>query len=311
MPAARRCRPPRSPWWSRRTIAFLMVMIHPWILITLPLLTVVGNGLVEAVANEKNVSRSTNTDIIILLGQHEDWIHGQVYETTRDGLHLVSHNRSIDSIVCDPLMASLQQSLPQYPTNVVCKANQLVDLRPFRFQHRHTTQNDFLPLATWTVPLRVPTGVGWMPPPIPTKYLTSNWKFYVWDNASAIGMWWDATNFSQESALSPILQSYMDRVLNQKSKFGNNTLQLEGELSDSGGMHRKFHQTLHVRLPETVPTMRAIVNILVLLPPDLFINIEEAIKTPTGSLLTRFRVLDVPPGRVIDQEEPSFVSPSH
>ena len=296
----RRYHHPRSLWWSKKTIAALMIMIQ-WML--LALIPTVVDGLMDATENETN-SSTNSSNLMILLGRHEDWIHAQVYETRDD---VISHE-SIDSLVCHPLMKSLQNALPQYESSVVCEDSKLVDLRPFRTQRQAT--DAFVPLATWTIPLRVPTRVGWMPPPLPSEYATIDWKFYVWDEARAQGLWRDEAT-SRESASSPALQSFMDQVFTPKSKSGSNSIRLEGKLSESGGMHRKFHQTLRVGLPQTGPTLRAIANILVLLPPDLFVNIEEAVEKPNESLLKSFRVLDVPPGRVIDQEEPSFASPSH
>eukprot|EP00977_Amphora_coffeiformis_P014117 scaffold3856_cov169-Amphora_coffeaeformis.AAC.3 len=260
----RHCCPP--VWRSKRTITFLIKMIHPWILIALILLTV-RNGLADMVDSEKKSSSSSNkSHIMILLGRHEDWIHAQIYETP-GGNPIVAHTDSIKSLVCGPLISSLQQALPQYQSNVICEDSQLVDLRPFRLLHPHTTTNYFVPLASWTVHLRIPTRVGWIPPPLPSEYATADWKFYAWDEASALGQWWDAAVTSS----------------------------LETSASTA----------------KTGPTFRAIAHILVVLPPDLFLNIEDAIETPPGSLLKQFRVLDVPPGRVIDQEEPAFVSQSH
>jgi len=265
-------------------------------------------------SEKKSSSSSNKSHIMILLGRHEDWIHAQIYETP-GGNPIVAHTDSIKSLVCGPLTSSLQQALPQYQSNVICEDSQLVDLRPFRLLHPHTTTNYFVPLASWTVHLRIPTRVGWIPPPLPSEYATADWKFYAWDEASALGQWWDAavtSSLETSASTAKVLQSFTEQVLNPRGGiFGNSSIQLKGKLSENGGMHRKLHQTLRVRLPETGPTFRAIAHILVVLPPGLFLNIEDAIETPPGSLLKQFRVLDVPPGRVIDQEEPAFVSQSH
>lgn len=257
---------------------------------------------------------------MILVGRHEDWIHAQIYEETRrDNAVLDEEHDSIASIVCRPLMKALQRALPDHHDDLVCEGRQLVDLRPFRPLQRRgeqdtatTTAEDsgFVPLAVWTLPLNVQVRNGWMPPSLPAGY-SQDWQFFSWDETRDQDSWDDASPpapASQHSAL----RSFREQVLQTgPSRDETKAIRLEGKLSESGGMHRKFHQTLRVHLPQTGPSLRATADILVFLPPDLFINIEEAIEMPNDSPLTAYRVLDIPPGRVIDQEEPSFVSPSH
>jgi hypothetical protein len=84
---------------------------------------------------------------------------------------------------------------------------------------------------------------------------------------------------------------------------------LEGSLSASGGMHRTLHQRLHLA-PTIVPAnhSRGVVEVLVVLPPALFLNVEEAVQVLAPDNVQVRRVWSP---AVIDQEEPAFVSPSH
>ena len=85
---------------------------------------------------------------------------------------------------------------------------------------------------------------------------------------------------------------------------------LSSTLSDSGGMHRDFRHsmTIHSTNSEQNETIHLVIQVHI--PRDLFINIEDAFvvhNLPINFQLDLVSNKDI----VIDQEEPTFVSPHH
>ena len=270
--------------------------------------------------------------LMILLAQHGDWIHAQIYRGTSNN-HAVALSDDdkddfIGTLVCPSLRQALAEQglLAHYNNNdddedeswnTFCNnptTTSLVDLRPFaKLLHKQEQQVHYAPLASWTHPMQRPTESGLMPPPaLPASFDNLEWKYLVVGDM-ARGVW----EYNAKTTVPRHLQRFVKQLAigtGNVNADDNNTIQLQGQLSQSGGMHRKFHQTLRVNLPqikELSSATTAVLDILVLIPPDLFLNIEEAIQVPPSSPIVRHAILNVPPDRVIDQEEPTFASPAH
>ena len=275
------------------------------------------------------LNRHQSPPLMVVLGRRDHLIHAQIYQP-RDS---PSPNEDIETVVCSALQRSLQEALSNNSTKATANVQLLlrracpsggggdgtvVDLRPFQsLPQRLDDDGDFpyIPLATWTHAIQVPTMTGVVLPPPPTRGLgdDDHWNIFVWDDALRQGTWWD--NHASRTTAPSHFSSFMSHVISPYSgsvkKEKEDPVHLDGQLSETGGMHRKLHQTLRLRLPRQYPNATVVANILILLPPDLFINVEDAVEVSSRRPIMTHRILDAPPGRVIDQEEPSFVSPAH
>jgi hypothetical protein len=171
-----------------------------------------------------------------------------------------------------------------------CRAADVADLRALP----HDDQDDTPWGAVWTRPRTRTTTVGTRPPAPPRgddgRGDDGPVGVYLWDDHLREGSW----------------QSHVDDELARADE----SYSLEGSLSASGGMHRTLHQRLHLA-PTSVPAnnqSRGVVEVLVVLPPALFLNVEEAVQVLAPGNVQVRRVWSP---AVIDQEEPAFVSPSH
>jgi PIG-X / PBN1 len=99
------------------------------------------------------------------------------------------------------------------------------------------------------------------------------------------------------------------------------TASIKSNLSASGGLHRDLESYITLTPPkksnvngsfETTGIMQVSLYVLIHLPSDLFVNVEDLFRYSTSSnAASSWNVTLVPPIAVIDQEEPSFVSPAH
>ena len=283
---------------------------------------------------------------MVLLARHGDWIHAQMYHrqhpvnnddqddknedsttssTLTEDSSLSASPLNLHSWLCPLLQRALQQVFGQdavlTPYNdddatwhTICRdesTSRLVDMRPFQAQQQQEHSPLYTLLASWTHSMQQPTAVGIMPPDLPVSL--DSWQFYVTAHPFDDLAWEYTSDKAIESAPLP-WQPFLQQIFRDMHN-ADDIIQLKGELAQSGGMHRKFRQKTLVQLPQTSPTATASLDVLILLPPDMFINIEEAVEVSstlaTSTPILRHFILDIPPHRVIDQEEPTFASPAH
>jgi hypothetical protein len=114
------------------------------------------------------------------------------------------------------------------------------------------------------------------------------------------------------------------RLLNSETNLEESsmcwTAFMESSLADSGGLHRDLEHRITLTPPKsnvnvswvTNDTMQVSLYLLIHLPSDLFVNVQDLFRYSTSTpATTSWNVTLVPPLAVIDQEEPSFVSPAH
>ena len=159
------------------------------------------------------------------------------------------------------------------------------------------------------------------------------WRYLVWDEEGRTGVWID-TNTTGTTP-TPLLERFLSSYDLIDSLPGSQSLTFRGKmnsseaeqeprfhvnvtsvLSEEGGMHRRLHHELRMLLPVPVNFRNASstkfsIWIVVHIPSGLFINVEDAFQVGDKQDATTTIDLMTHPHIVIDQEEPSFVSPSH
>jgi hypothetical protein len=184
-------------------------------------------------------------------------------------------------------------------------------------------------LATYMFlyPRRTPeTANGLFPPPSsPPPTLTNedndptrSWKHFVWSTeASGTGEW--LVDNERRPAIS-ILQDNTNINDDDDVDDAAVNTSLRSTLSETGGMHRDFHHVLQLgNVPpecQRIDTMERnnsctfSVWISLYLPPDVFVNTEDAFSSNHPSI--DFQIYTADHGKeLIDQEEPAFASPWH
>jgi hypothetical protein len=188
----------------------------------------------------------------------------------------------------------------------LCHAKHVVDIRDVPSPPHNDDAAASRLLAVWSRPLAI-TAVGTMPPALyraSEQQPDDGQQRYVWDDVLRQGSWQNDTTTADAGATATDGPYYT----------------LQGSLAAQGGMHRKLHQriripaaavtnTHHANNNYTTNVRRGVVEVLILLPPDLFLNVEEAVQVISPA--SEVEVVRVWSPAVIDQEEPAFTSPSH
>ena len=171
----------------------------------------------------------------------------------------------------------------------------------------------------------------------------SCWRHYLWDDREGQGLWITEDGAINETSSTPLMQKVLSLSSSSSSQFNSQPSEsmslgplsatsnwwdprvsffnFTSILSESGGMHRRLHHDLQIVLTNndtmTATLEKMFIWVVVQIPSGMFINVEDAYEVTTTTESAR-QSTNLPhvqflhsPHVVIDQEEPSFASPSH
>jgi PIG-X / PBN1 len=133
-----------------------------------------------------------------------------------------------------------------------------------------------------------------------------------------------ASGYNHDKARSKPLVRLQNPAANVEQPAANGWAAfVESNLAASGGLHRDLEHCITLTSPppsshahgslDTTGIMQVSLYLLIHLPSDLFVNVEDLFLYSNDAATTAasWNVTLVPPLTVIDQEEPAFVSPAH
>lgn len=172
---------------------------------------------------------------------------------------------------------------------------------------RKTAVDDerLLPTHAWMHSLnKTAAGGSWFFPPVEDRFLKQgDHRSFLWNDETRQIR--ELTNTGEEGAPGGDRSLFLP-YSKENQKEGAFSACVESSLSGSG-MHQDLHHRVNLKFPE-VPkeAFELSLDLLVHLPADLFINIEDAVFIHQDNF--HVSLVTVHP---IDQEEPTFVSPPH
>jgi hypothetical protein len=142
----------------------------------------------------------------------------------------------------------------------------------------------------------------------------TSWHHVLWDDLQ------NRTVDPDDATSLPSWQSELEAA-GDGAKFFD--AELDSQLSESGGMHRTLRHSVTLRLPAegarnpaepkdgSSSSWALDMWILLHLPSDVFVNVQDAFEVPLEDKLNLRTSLVTVKGALIDEEQPEFASPSH